>query len=68
MSNEDVIDFFWEWYRRHEQACGSPLCRYALDKCEETFTRRDWDSFGYWHAVFARERQRAKTKQFEQSK
>jgi len=54
----DVINFFWEWYRRREQACRGPLCQYALDKCEETFIRRNWKSFGHWHAIFIRERQR----------
>ena len=66
MSSGDVIDFFWEWYRRHEQACGSPLCQHALDKCEEAFIRRDWEGFGYWYAIFARERQRMKVQHFEQ--
>jgi len=65
MSRGDVIDFFWEWYRREDRRCGSPLCQYALDKCEETFSRRDWEGFGYWHSVFARERQRTKSQHFE---
>jgi hypothetical protein len=58
MPGGDVIDFFWEWYRRRDRVRSVPLCQYALDKCEETFIGRDWEGFGYWHAVFARERQR----------
>ena len=60
MPEANVIDFFWEWYRQHERSCKSPLCGFALDKCEETFLHRDWQGFGYWHSVFLRERQRVK--------
>ncbi len=57
-TDSDVIDFFWEWYRRRDRGRSDPLCQYALDRCEETFINRDWQDFGYWHAVFARERRR----------
>jgi hypothetical protein len=42
--------------RRHEQIRTSPLAEHALDQCEEAFRRGDWQKFGYWHAVFLRER------------
>jgi hypothetical protein len=44
--------------RRHEQIRTSPLAEHALDQCEEAFRRGDWRKFGYWHAVFLRERNR----------
>jgi hypothetical protein len=54
----DVIVDFWEWYRRREERQSGPLANYALDKCEETFSRREWTSFGRWHAIYLRERRR----------
>jgi len=27
-----------------------------LDKCEEAFGKCEWDRFGYWHAIYLRER------------
>jgi hypothetical protein len=51
----DVVVDFWEWYQRRE-AHLSPLASCALEKCEETFTKCDWDSFCYWHAIYLRER------------
>jgi hypothetical protein len=44
--------------RRHRQIQTSPLAEHALDQCEEAFRRSDWQKFGYWHAVFVRERNR----------
>jgi hypothetical protein len=44
--------------RRREQIRTSPLAEHALDQCEEAFRRGDWRKFGYWHAVFLRERNR----------
>ena len=59
MQSYDVVADFWERYqRRHERAHG-PIARLALDKCEETFMRREWDSFGYWHTIYHRERFKA---------
>jgi hypothetical protein len=52
----DVIVDFWEWYQRREARRNNPLASYALDKCEETFRECKWSSFGYWHAVYLRER------------
>jgi hypothetical protein len=52
----DVVADFWEWYQRREARRCSPLASYALDKCEETFGRRQWDSFSYWHRIYVRER------------
>jgi hypothetical protein len=54
-----VIDFFWEWYRRHDQAGRKPMAELALDKCEETLQQREWESFGRWFAIYRRERARA---------
>ena len=51
----DVVVDFWEWYQRREARL-SPLASCALEKCEKTFTKYDWDSFGYWHAIYLRER------------
>jgi len=28
----------------------------ALDKCEETFMRSDWNGFGYWFGIYRREK------------
>jgi hypothetical protein len=52
----DVIVDFWEWYRRREARHRNPLAGYALDKCEETFSKCEWNSFAYWHAIYLRER------------
>jgi len=51
----DVVVDFWEWYRRRE-ARHNPLASYALDKCEEAFRKCEWNSFGYWYAIYLRER------------
>jgi hypothetical protein len=50
----DVIDFFWEWRRRRDG--GRAVAEFALDKCEEMFRHCDWQGFGYWLAVYRRER------------
>jgi len=55
-SDYDVIVDFWEWYRRREAGKSNRLASYALDKCEETFKKCEWNSFGYWHAIYLRER------------
>jgi hypothetical protein len=54
----DVVVDFWEWYQRRE-ARYNPLASYALDKCEEMSQKRQWDSFGYWHTIYLRERRKA---------
>lgn len=56
----DVIDFFWEWQRRRMDPRGEQIADYALEKCEETFQRRDWKEFGRWHAIYCRERSRSR--------
>jgi hypothetical protein len=62
MPAADVIDFFWEWHRRHTLSkASSALAELALDKCEEGLIRRDWKGFGYWHIVYLRERRRLET-------
>jgi hypothetical protein len=38
------------------------LAHYALDKCDDAFSRSDWERFGYWFEVYRRERQRIKWK------
>jgi hypothetical protein len=52
----DPIVDFWQWYRRREEQRLGPLADYALDKCEETFKRCEWTSFGHWHAIYLRQR------------
>ena len=52
----DVIVDFWEWYRRRDDRQSNPLASYALDRCEETFRKCEWNNFGYWHAIYLRER------------
>jgi hypothetical protein len=54
----DVIADFWEWYQGRQERQFSPLARYALDQCEETFGKCEWEKFGYWHKIFLRERLR----------
>ncbi len=54
----NVVANFWEWYQRRQERERDPLARYALDKCEETFMRSEWDRFGYWFAIYRRERPR----------
>jgi hypothetical protein len=52
----DVIVDFWEWYRRREERRSNPLATYALDKCEETFRKCEWNGFGHWYEIYLRER------------
>jgi hypothetical protein len=54
----DVIQDFWQWYNRRAQRQNSGVAKLALDKCEETFQRCDWNGFGYWYEVYCRERGR----------
>ena len=35
-----IVDF-WEWHERRQQNKKSPLAKYALDRCNETFRRRE---------------------------
>jgi hypothetical protein len=51
----DVVVDFWEWCRRREARL-NPLASYAFEQCEETFRKCDWHRFGYWHAIYLRER------------
>lgn len=37
----------------------TPLEGCALDRCEETFSRRAWDSFAYWHAIYVLKRRKS---------
>jgi hypothetical protein len=53
--NYDVVVDFWDWYQRREARL-NPLASYALGQCEETFRKCDWDGFGYWYAIYSRER------------
>jgi hypothetical protein len=52
----NVIVDFWEWYRHRQERQSGPIANYALDKCEETFRRCEWTSFGRWYAIYLRER------------
>jgi hypothetical protein len=56
MPGYDVITDFWEWYRRRQAREHGVIADLALDKCEETFRRSDWDKFGYWYGIYLRER------------
>jgi hypothetical protein len=56
MPGYDVIADFWEWYQRRQAREHDPIARLALDKCEESFRESQWDSFGYWYAIYLRER------------
>jgi hypothetical protein len=58
MPSYDVIVDFWEWYRRREAPQHDIVARLALDKCEETFGKCEWDNFGYWYAIYLRERRK----------
>lgn len=55
-----VVVNFGEWTDRSDTRERTPLAEYALNRCEEMFAARAWESFGYWHAVYVRERQRAR--------
>ncbi len=52
----DVIDFFWEWQKRHAGRGHNTVAELALDKSEEALWRSDWDGFSYWHGIYCRER------------
>jgi hypothetical protein len=54
--SSDVIDFYWEWQKRQANRQSSAMADFALDNCEETIRRRDWDGFAYWHRIYCRER------------
>jgi hypothetical protein len=52
----NVIADFWVWYQRRQERQRGPLANHALAKCEEALIRCEWDSFGYWHTIYLRER------------
>jgi hypothetical protein len=52
----NVVANFWEWYQRRQARAHSPLARFAIDKCEETYSCSDWDGFDYWFSIYRRER------------
>jgi hypothetical protein len=54
--NYDVIADFWKWHQGRQERQSNPLANHALDKCEEALIRCEWDSFGYWHKIYLRER------------
>jgi len=58
MTRADFTDLFAASRRGEPRPKSSALAEMALDKCAETYQRRDWARFGYWHAVFVRERNR----------
>lgn len=58
MPDYDVVADFWQWYRRRQALRDSPLADHALDKCEETFRKSEWDRFEYWHRIYLIERMR----------
>jgi hypothetical protein len=55
-SGNDVVADFWDWYQRRENRRSNSVESHALDKCEEAFEKSEWDRFGYWHAIYLRER------------
>jgi hypothetical protein len=57
----DVVADFWEWYQRREKRRYNAIESYALDRCEEAFQWSQWDRFGYWHAIYLRERHKARS-------
>lgn len=56
--SKDVIVDFWEWYQNRNARYYNPVAEHALDKCEEMLQRRQWESFGYWHRIYLRERRK----------
>jgi hypothetical protein len=61
MGDTDVVVDFWEAYERQHAHKHGPLAKHALDKCEETFLRGEWERFSFWHAIYARERARSQS-------
>jgi hypothetical protein len=61
MNGNDVVVDFWEAHERKHARKHGPLAQHALDKCEETFMRGEWKSFGFWHAIYTRERARSQS-------
>lgn len=58
MDRGNVVDLAAARRRRLRRARGCWLRDHALDKCVEMYRRGDWGGFGYWHAVYLRERRR----------
>jgi tungstate transport system substrate-binding protein len=56
MPNYDPVADFWQWHRRRQGLGDSLLADHALDKCEETFRKSEWDRFRYWHRIYLIER------------
>jgi hypothetical protein len=59
MPGYDGIVDFWEWYERRLGREQNSVASLALDKCEESLRRRQWDRFSYWYAIYRRERPKA---------
>ena len=57
--SKDVIVDFWEWYQNRKTRYYNPVAEHALDKCEEMLKQRQWESFGYWHRIYLRERRKS---------
>lgn len=53
---QNVVDFEKSLQERESRG-SSPLARYARDNCVEASERSEWNTFGYWFAIFRRERQ-----------
>lgn len=58
MDTGNVIDFRAARRRRRQKMHEGSLCAHALNKCVEMYYRSDWCGFGYWHAIYSRERRR----------
>jgi len=61
MPTYDVVADFWDWYQRR-RVRQAPVAALALDKCEETFRRCEWDSFDHWYRIYLRERSKVSTR------
>jgi hypothetical protein len=56
LRGSDVVIDLRDRYERRNTRESDALAAYALDRCEEMFRLRAWDSFGYWHAIYVRQR------------
>lgn len=63
-SNNVIVDL-WQWYEHRYECTHGPLAKHALDKCVESFEHGEWRNFGYWHAIYVRERSKAPNRRFE---
>jgi hypothetical protein len=58
--HNNIVVEFREYHSRQQNR--NSILELALNKCEETFMRSDWSGFGYWFAIYRRERMRRLSK------